>query len=64
MSKKIQIDQELCIGCGACVNLCPDVFELQDDGKSKVIKEDGCNNCDCEMVVNSCPVGCIKIIEE
>ncbi|MDF1498563.1 MAG: ferredoxin [Patescibacteria group bacterium] len=64
MAKKIQIDQELCIGCGACVNLCPDTFELQDDGKSKVINEDGCKNCDCEVAVNSCPVGCIKIIEE
>ncbi|MCK5085393.1 ferredoxin, partial [Candidatus Parcubacteria bacterium] len=41
MTKKIVIDQELCIGCGACVNLCPDAFELQHDGKSKVTKESG-----------------------
>ena len=63
MTKKIVIDQELCIGCGACVNLCPDAFELQHDGKSKAIIESGCGNCDCDMVTNSCPVGAIKIID-
>jgi len=62
MAKKIIVDQELCIGCGACVNLCPDVFELDDNGISKVISDE-CENCDCEMVINSCPVGAIKIEE-
>ncbi|MEA2097665.1 MAG: ferredoxin [Patescibacteria group bacterium] len=60
MAKKIEIDQELCVGCGACVNLCPDMFELQDDGKAKTINEDGDNGCDYEIAVNSCPVGAIK----
>jgi len=64
MAKKIAVDQELCIGCGACANLCPEVFRLQDDGKSEVINEEGCKKCDCEVVVNSCPVGAIKITEE
>ena len=63
MSKKIVIDGELCVGCGACASLCPEVFELQDDGKAKVINEDGCKKCDCDLVVNSCPVGVIKIEE-
>ena len=63
MAKKIEVDQELCIGCGACVNLCPEVFELQDDGKSRVIKQKGCKDCDCEMIVNSCPVGAIRTEE-
>ena len=58
MAEKIIIDQELCIGCGVCENLCPEVFELQDDGKAKVINNE---NCDCEEVVNNCPVGAIKI---
>ena len=57
MAKKITVDQELCIGCGVCVSLCPDVFELQDNGKVKVVNED---NCDYEDVVNNCPVGAIK----
>ncbi|MCK4892027.1 MAG: ferredoxin [Candidatus Pacebacteria bacterium] len=63
MAKKIEVDQELCIGCGACANLCPDTFELQNDGKSIVSNKDGCKGCDCEAVSNSCPVGAIKIEE-
>ena len=61
MAKKIIVDQELCIGCGVCANLCPDVFEIQDNGKAKVVNKDSCENCDCEDAVNNCPVGAIKI---
>ncbi|MCK5084941.1 MAG: ferredoxin [Candidatus Pacebacteria bacterium] len=64
MVKKIEVDQELCIGCGACVNLCPDIFELQDDGKANVINEGESKKCDCEIAINSCPVGAIKVKEE
>jgi len=64
MTKKIIVDKELCIGCGACVNLCPGIFELDSDGKSSVIIEKGCGQCDCEGAINSCPVGAIKIVEE
>ena len=57
MAKKITVDQELCVGCGVCANLCSDVFEIQDDGKAKVINKE---NCDYEEAVNNCPVGAIK----
>ena len=60
MAKKITVDQELCVGCGVCANLCPEVFEIQDDGKVKVINKDNYENCDCEEVINNCPVGAIK----
>ena len=61
MAKKITIEEDLCVGCGACASLCSEVFELADSGKAKVIKEEGCADCDCEMIVNSCPVGAIKV---
>lgn len=64
MTKKIIVDKELCIGCGACVNLCPGVFELDSDGKSSVIIKEGYGQCDYETAINSCPVGAIKIVEE
>ena len=28
---KFNVDQELCIGCGACESRCPEVFELVDE---------------------------------
>ena len=28
---KFEVDQDLCIGCGACEETCPEVFELPDD---------------------------------
>jgi len=34
---KMQVDQDLCIGCGACVDLCPEVFDFNEDAKANVI---------------------------
>ncbi len=36
---KFKVDQELCIGCGACEGVCPEVFEMRDDDKAHVIKD-------------------------
>ncbi len=61
---KAKVDENLCIGCGTCEALCPAVFKLNmDSGKSEVVGDD-CGNCDCQEVVNSCPVNAISIVEE
>ncbi|RKY55272.1 MAG: ferredoxin [Candidatus Neomarinimicrobiota bacterium] len=28
---KVKIDEDLCIGCGVCEGICPDVFEMEGD---------------------------------
>ena len=53
------VNEDLCIGCGACESLCPDVFKVEN-GKSQVISEN-CNNCDCKEVADSCPVSAISV---
>lgn len=59
---KITVDEEICIGCGACVSACPECFELNEDGKSKVIAE----VCDCDLaeVALNCPVQAITVADE
>lgn len=59
MTKKVTVDQDLCIGCGACASLCPESFELNAEGKSQFIGEAD-ESCDIDTVVGSCPVGAIK----
>jgi len=38
------------------------MFELLPEGKSSVIKEEG--GCDLDLVVSSCPVQAISLIEK
>ena len=29
---KLEVNKDLCIGCGACQATCPEAFEIEDDG--------------------------------
>jgi ferredoxin len=58
--KKPVVDQELCIGCGNCESVCPEVFELDDEGKSQVKNPQGCSECDCQEAIDSCPAEAIS----
>jgi len=64
MAKKVRIDEEECIGCESCVELCPDVFRFNEDtDKAEVIDEDlGDNEC-VEEASASCPGECIHVDE-
>lgn len=65
MAKKITVDDDLCIGCGTCASICPDHFEINDKGKSQVIKPyDEKGSSEIEEAKDSCPVGAIEIVEE
>ncbi|MBI4844570.1 MAG: ferredoxin [Nitrospirae bacterium] len=55
------VDEELCIGCGNCMEICPAVFQVVD-GKSKVIDPDACDYAMCcEAAEENCPVKAISI---
>jgi ferredoxin len=58
-----RVNKEKCIGCGYCTSVCPDVFELGEDGKSKVKENaDFEKNEDClKEAKEGCPVGAIEM---
>ncbi|MDD3374341.1 MAG: 4Fe-4S binding protein [Candidatus Omnitrophica bacterium] len=61
MNKIVIIDEENCIGCSACVDLCLEkiLYLDKDSGKCKVIDENKCDKlAGCQ---NVCPTKAIKI---
>ena len=70
---KIIHEKSKCIGCGACANICPDYFEMEEDGKStlKGGQDKGEETYELEIeegrcakdAADSCPVQCIHIQE-
>lgn len=58
--KVVRIDRDECIGCGACAELCPDVFALDDEDKAEVIAPEGGDQACIDEAIASCPVGCIS----
>ncbi len=67
---KVVHKREECIGCGACTAICPDHWEMGDDGKAqlkdankngeqfeKEVSEAECN----KDAADSCPVPCIFV---
>ncbi|HHZ17417.1 MAG TPA: ferredoxin [Peptococcaceae bacterium] len=37
---KVRVDPELCIACGACVSLVPEVYDWDDDGKAVAVEDE------------------------
>jgi len=37
---KACVDKDACIGCGLCESICPEVFQLNDEGISEVIVDE------------------------
>lgn len=59
---KVKVEPDLCIECGACISLAPDIYDWDDDGKAKAIDEDIPNENEDEALeaVESCPTNAIK----
>jgi ferredoxin len=58
------VDPDLCISCGLCVDLCPEVFEMNDDkAVAKVNPVPPEAESSCRDAADQCPGSAIKIEE-
>ncbi|MGQ9512037.1 ferredoxin, partial [Thermodesulfitimonas sp.] len=60
---RVEVDPDLCIGCGTCVDLCPGVFGWSEEEEKAVatgseVPEDLEDAC--QEAVESCPTEAIK----
>ena len=56
---KVKVDKEKCIGCGACVAICPEIFQLKE---SKVNVKKASTEKECaKQAADSCPVNAITL---
>ncbi len=63
---KVRVDADVCAGFGVCLGLCPEVFELHDDGYAIVLasevppeREDAVR-----LAVSQCPSKAISLSDD
>ena len=57
-----QINKNLCIGCGTCVGLCPNLFKFGDDNKAELIELNDVRDEQYQKTKKLCPVRAINLI--
>ncbi len=61
MRKIIEIDEELCDGCGNCVPACAEGALVVENGKARVVKDQFCDGLG--ACLGDCPTGALRIVE-
>ncbi len=59
MERTPYVDQEVCIGCGVCVELVPDVFRMTEEQLAEVFDPRGAPEETIREAMEACPVSCI-----
>lgn len=60
---KARVDKDTCIGCGLCPSICPEVYQMDDDGKAYAVSEDVPQGVEdsAQEGADSCPVNAISV---
>ena len=60
---KAVVDQDLCISCGACIDVCPEVFDWNDDDKAQTIIDEISDGQEeqTKEAAEGCPTEAIKL---
>lgn len=55
----IEVDEDACMGCEACIETCPDAFEMNDSGKA-IVKDAGKTAACVDEAIDACPAEAIS----
>ena len=60
---KARVDKDMCSGCAVCVDVCPDVFELDDNDQATVKLDPIPSEHEeaCHDAADQCPSDAIEI---
>lgn len=60
---KAFVDEDTCIGCGLCESVCPEVFKMNDDGKSEAYVDEVSDSLveSAQDAQDQCPVSAITV---
>ena len=61
--EKIKVNQDACIGCGACVAIDPEHFNFNDNGLSEAISHNNLESEELKNAIESCPTSAIAITD-
>lgn len=62
--KKLVVNADACVGCGACVYTDPEHFEFNDNGVSHAISQENIESESVQNAIQSCPTCAISIEDE
>lgn len=62
--KRLNVNDEACIGCGACVAIDGSHFDFNEDGLSEVISNENIDTEEVRNAMASCPTNAISYVEE
>ena len=61
---EIKIDRDLCIGASVCIDIAPDVFELDDQQKAVVVDINAAPEAQLREAAEGCPMLAIILLDK